>query len=95
MEYRALVESYWQGKIEVPGEKPVSLPLWQPQISLFQEWQHVEERYSLESRKCLLEVRTEGKRKIEHYEREKEREKKVMSNGEVIVTWGARKTVTC
>jgi hypothetical protein len=68
------VESYWQRKIEVPGEKPVSLSLWQPQISLFQEWQHVEERYSLESRKCLLEVRTEGKRKIEHYEREREEE---------------------
>jgi hypothetical protein len=31
--YGALMECYWQEKIEVLGEKPVSLPLCAPQIS--------------------------------------------------------------
>jgi hypothetical protein len=30
--YAAVVEWYWQGKTEGPGEKPASVPLWPPQI---------------------------------------------------------------
>jgi len=37
-EHRELVEWYWPGNTKIPGEKPVPVPLWRPQIPQALVW---------------------------------------------------------